>query len=52
MFSGASSFNGDISSWNVSAVLDGNMFSGASSFEQNLGSWYVVPADTGYDRHN
>ena len=42
MFAGASSFNGNISSWNVSAVtnMDG-MFAGASSFNGNISSWNV-----------
>ena len=47
MFNGASSFNGDISSWNVSQVTDmTGMFEGAASFSQNLGNWYVVLDDT------
>ncbi len=40
MFSGASSFNGSIGSWNTSSVTDTNrMFSGASSFNGSIGSW-------------
>ena len=42
MFHGASSFNGDISSWNVSRVTAMNsMFHGASSFNQPLNAWDV-----------
>ena len=39
---GTSSFNQDISSWDVSNVTDmGIMFNGASSFNQDLGNWDV-----------
>ncbi|MEM6830525.1 MAG: BspA family leucine-rich repeat surface protein, partial [Bacteroidota bacterium] len=42
MFSGASSFNTDITGWDVSNVIDmAHMFSGASSFNQDIGSWDV-----------
>ncbi len=42
MFGGASSFNQDISNWNVSNItrMEG-MFHGASNFNQNLSSWNV-----------
>ena len=46
MFSGATSFNQDISGWDVSAAIQMNtMFLGATSFEQNLGPWYITLDD-------
>ena len=40
MFRGATSFNGDISSWDVSKVINmREMFRGATSFNQNLSAW-------------
>ena len=42
VFSSASAFNQDLSSWDVSNVTDmQDMFFQASSFNQNLGSWDV-----------
>ena len=42
MFSGATSFNQNISSWNVTNVINmSSMFSSASSFNQNIISWNV-----------
>jgi surface protein len=47
IFSGASSFNQDLSAWNVSAVTSmWSMFSGASSFNQALGAWNVSAVTT------
>ena len=42
MFTGASSFNGDLSSWNVSGVTNmSEMFTSASSFNGNISGWDV-----------
>ncbi len=50
MFSGATSFNGDISGWNTTAVTDmHNMFQSATSFNQNIGNWNVEAVT---DMHN
>ena len=43
MFSGATSFNGDISEWDVSGVTDMSwMFSGATSFNGDISEWDVL----------
>lgn len=42
MFLVANNFNGNISSWNVSNVVNmNNMFAGATLLNQNIGSWDV-----------
>ena len=42
MFWGATSFNGDLSGWNVSNVTNmSDMFSGATSFNGDLSGWNV-----------
>ena len=47
MFNEASSFNGDISSWNVSNVTRmGFMFASASSFNGDISSWNVSNVTT------
>ena len=44
MFRNATSFNQDVSGWEVSAVTDmGDMFFGATAFDRNLGPWYIAP---------
>ena len=50
VFYDCSSFNQDLSSWNVSNVTDmGGMFYGCSSFNQDLSSWNVSNVtDMGY----
>ncbi|MFN9411709.1 MAG: BspA family leucine-rich repeat surface protein, partial [Pirellula sp.] len=40
MFSGADSFDGNISNWNTTAVTNmSNMFQNAIAFNQNIGAW-------------
>ena len=42
LFNGLSSFNSDISNWNVSSVTDMyGMFVGASSFNSDISNWDV-----------
>ena len=49
MFQGATSFNRDLSGWNVDKVVDcGNMFKNATTFDQNLG-WTL---DSGANMNN
>jgi len=47
MFWNATSFNSDLSSWNVPNVVDmGVMFDGATSFDRQLGgAWFTSTAD-------
>ena len=43
MFSGASSFNADISNWNTSGIIDMEfMFADATSFNQDIGKWNTI----------
>ncbi|MEN9522743.1 MAG: hypothetical protein RL065_1120, partial [Bacteroidota bacterium] len=40
LFYNATSFNGNISNWDVSHIINmSSMFTGASSFNQNIGNW-------------
>jgi len=48
MFMQATSFNGNINSWNVSSVTDMNyMFLGATSFNGNICDWNVTKVNIG-----
>ena len=50
MFHNATSFNGDISAWDVSQATDmSGMFTGATAFEQNLGDWLITLDSTSID---
>ena len=45
MFQGATSFNQDLSGWDVSSITDtSSMFQGATSFNQNLSGWDISSA--------
>ena len=42
VFIATSEFNQDISSWNLSSVVQmGHMFDGATSFNQDIASWNI-----------
>ncbi len=42
MFYGCTSFNGDVSNWNVSTITSmGNMFGNTTVFNQDLGAWDI-----------
>ena len=46
VFQNTTSFNGDISGWNVEAVTEmSGMFSGATAFNQNLGGWNTASVE-------
>ncbi|WP_422348226.1 BspA family leucine-rich repeat surface protein [Flagellimonas sp.] len=49
MFYGCSSFNGDLSNWDVSGITNmGNMFFGATSFNGDISNWNVSEVTTMY----
>ena len=52
MFYGATSFNGDISNWNVEAVTSMSyMFNGATSFNGDISNWNVEGGDETWVTH-
>jgi surface protein len=53
MFGGATSFNSDISNWNIAQVTDmTQMFKTATRFNQNLCPWgSKLPSNFDYARH-
>ncbi|MEZ4950371.1 MAG: BspA family leucine-rich repeat surface protein [Saprospiraceae bacterium] len=53
MFRAATSFNQDLSGWNVSNVTNmGGMFSAATSFNQNISGWNVSSVTNMWEMFN